>query len=57
MGRRGEARRRQRGPAVRREKVKLDGGDRAGKVLLARWLHMGGGVSSRQDAPAQLLCF
>lgn len=36
-------RRRQSGPAVRREKVELDGGDRAGKVLLAGVWGAGGG--------------
>lgn len=43
------------------EKVELDGGDSAGKVLRARGGlglgKAGGGVSTRQDAPAQLLCF
>lgn len=58
-GRVGGRRRRWSGPAVIGEKVELDGGDRAGKVFRARggggsW---GRGGSTRQDAPAQLLCF
>lgn len=41
----GEVRRRWSSPAVRREKVELDGGDRVGKVLLARECG-GGGLGS-----------